>query len=167
MCIVYLVLYCSLKVRNLNNFDWVTQKWLLGLSPGPFGCTEALAPLAGQALNPGKGGTSHVHSHLAHAGQLPQHQAVICCVTLFDLKHRNVPFSALPLPSIAKMITQGTAAVQTGYETFSGITPENWCAKFKTGLWWWWGKERQEEETWSSYSLDKWEGGETWSSSEE
>lgn len=106
----------------------------LHLFPGSFCCSEALAPLAGQALNPGTGGTGHVYSHLAHSGQLSQHQAVICCLILVDLEHCNFLCSALPfLPSIATQ-TQETAAVQTGYRTFSCKTLQNVVLKCKHKL---------------------------------
>lgn len=143
----------------------------LYLSPGPFSCSEALAPLAGQALNPGTGGTGHVHSHLTYPGQLPQHQAVIRCLILTDLKHHNFPFSALPLPSIAKQ-TQGTAAVQTGYETFSWITPQKWCANVDTSsrLVYQGGGEKRDGKKKSGAGDTLWSsegGGENWSSSKE
>lgn len=60
----------------------VTKCPLLCLaSPGPISCTEAVAPMAGQAFHPCPCGSGHVHPHLPDPRQLPQHQAVHGCLS--------------------------------------------------------------------------------------
>lgn len=56
----------------------------LGLSSGTAGALrrqETLAPLAGQPQPPRACGQSHVHPHVPHQDQLPQHQADHSCVS--------------------------------------------------------------------------------------
>ena len=53
-------------------------------SPSPAGtlsCEEEVAPLAGPSLPPSPRGPGHVHPHIAHADQFPQHQADSRCMT--------------------------------------------------------------------------------------
>lgn len=101
----------------------------LHLSPGTFRCSETLAPLAGQALNPGTGGTGHVNSHLTHSGQLSQHQAVICCLILTVLKHHNFPFSALP--PYPPLLSKPREKLQSKPETLLNSAPKSSAPKQK------------------------------------
>ncbi len=80
-----------------------------------------MAPLAGQALHSGAGGTGHVYTHLSNTCQFPQHQAVIGRLTRTEVKHLS-PFLLLPrFPSSANLPRplqnqEITAMGQTGYD---------------------------------------------------
>ncbi|XP_047619563.1 corticotropin-releasing factor receptor 2 isoform X2 [Phacochoerus africanus] len=64
---------------------------------GALGCEEEVAPLAGPSLPPRACGPGHVHPHVTHADQLPQHQAD---------GRRMTP----PCPHLACHLTLGTAS---------------------------------------------------------
>lgn len=55
-----------------------------------------MAPLAGPSLPPSAGGPGHVHPHIAHQDQLPQHQADSRCVTLCRLCRQCTTEAAFP-----------------------------------------------------------------------
>lgn len=164
---------CSLKMRNLTNFDLVAQKWLQTSPSLPrsvllFGSAGTVGRTSTQSGHGWHGPCPFPPHPLGSASTASSSHPL----SDLDLEHQNFPFSALPLPSIAKQL-QGTAAVETGYETFSWITPQMWCANVDTisrfvsqGD----GENRDVGKKpgagvtlWSSEG----EGGETWSSFEE
>lgn len=53
--------------------------------------------MAGPPLPPSACGAGHVHPHITHQDQLPQHQADSCCVTLcHSSAHHSTPEAASP-----------------------------------------------------------------------
>lgn len=57
-----------------------------------------MAPLAGPPLPPSACGPGHVHPHISHQDQLPQHQADSRRVTLCRLSAITAPLRQLPHP---------------------------------------------------------------------
>uniref|UniRef100_A0A8C4PEX6 Corticotropin releasing hormone receptor 2 n=1 Tax=Equus asinus TaxID=9793 RepID=A0A8C4PEX6_EQUAS len=65
---------------------------------GALGREEEVAPLAGPSLPPSPRGPGHVHPHVTHAGQLPQHQADGRCMTPRSPGSPITPSGHLPHP---------------------------------------------------------------------
>lgn len=76
---------------------------------GPLGREEEVAPLAGPSLPPSARGPGHVHPHVAHTDQLPQHQA--------DGRHvtRPSPCSLIAPPSGQLPYRHGVGAPFPGF----------------------------------------------------
>ncbi|XP_068852611.1 corticotropin-releasing factor receptor 1 isoform X2 [Aphelocoma coerulescens] len=118
------VFYCFLNSEpqvHLQPQILPRQEWLLSIpssgggrstpekicSQGAIGRTEALAPLAGQALHPCPRGEGHVHPHLPDPRQLPQHQAIHGC-----LSRERAAAPGADVPAVGDPWEGGTAQSQ-------------------------------------------------------
>ncbi|XP_068852616.1 uncharacterized protein [Aphelocoma coerulescens] len=93
------VIWCSRDQRPPHPREILPQ--------GAIGRTEALAPLAGQALHPCPRGEGHVHPHLPDPRQLPQHQAIHGC-----LSRERAAAPGADVPAVGDPWEGGTAQSQ-------------------------------------------------------
>lgn len=101
-------------------------------SPGALSHEEAVAPLARPSLPPSPSGPGHVHPHVAHTHQLPQHQADsrrmtpqaphLACPSRRDTPHLPPP------PALGSPCCAGSGGTEESAESTSPAGQETGCA---------------------------------------
>lgn len=97
--------------------------------PGALSHEEEVAPLAGPSLPPSPCGPSHVHPHVAHTDQLPQHQADGRCVTPRSprLAHHSTFGTASPASCPALLAVRALVGTEERAETSSPAWQDRGC----------------------------------------